>query len=170
MTPARDTAASGPPANEPRDFLLGLYERMVLIRAFEEREGQVPEDRREVVVVVPTHEDGCHAIAEEPQDLLDLDPLVREVAGELVLEVACDDDLLRLHAVQHPTEALQDHAPLEARDGDALLREGALEPEVQVGDHEGALVAEKEGEVARDLHALGHLEAVHRREQRERAR
>src|SRR5204863_514266 len=59
--------------------------------------------------------------------------------------------------------AFKDHAALESRDRDALLREGPFEPEVEVRDHEGPFVSQEEGEVPRRLHALRNLEPVHRR-------
>ena len=68
------------------------------------------------LVVIPADEDRLHAVLEEPQDLLHLDPFVDEVLRELVLEVPRDDDLLRLVPVEHLAEALEDHAPLEPRD------------------------------------------------------
>ena len=80
--------------------------------------------------MVPADEHGLRAVLHEPEDLLHLDPLVHEVPGELVLEVPGDDDLFRLRAVEHRAEALEDHASLQARDSDALLREGPLEAEL----------------------------------------
>ena len=49
-----------------------------------------------------------------------------------MLEVAGDDHLFRLRAVEHLTEAFEDHAALESRDRDALLRERPFESEVKV--------------------------------------
>jgi len=80
-----------------------------------------------------------------------------------VLEVPRDDDLLRLRPVEHGPEPVQRHAALEPRDRDALLRERALEAEVEIGDDEGPFVPEEEGEVPCRLDALRDLEPVHDR-------
>src|SRR5437764_990227 len=128
------------------------------VRAGVQREVQIPEDRREVVVMIPADEHRLRAVSDEPEDLLHLDPFVDQVLRELVLEVAGDDYLFRLRAVEHLTEAFKDHAALESRDRDALLREGPFEPEVEVRDHEGPFVSQEEGEVTRRVHAVRDLE------------
>src|SRR5437016_12707218 len=133
------------------------------VRAGVQREVQIPEDRRQVIVMVPADEHRLRAVSDEPEDLLHLDPFVDQGLRELVLEVAGDDHLFRLRPVEHLAEAFEDHPALESRDRDALLREGPFEPEVEVRDHEGPFVPQEEGEVPRRLHALRNLEAVHRR-------
>src|SRR5205807_9636605 len=96
---------------ERRDLLVPVDDRVPAdVRPVVQREVEVPEDRREVVVVIPADEDRLHAVLEEPQDLLHLDPFVDEVLRELVLEVPRDDDLLRLVTVEHLAEALGSRA------------------------------------------------------------
>src|SRR5713226_9948593 len=147
---------------EGRDLLVPVDDRVAAdVCARVEREIQISEDRREVVVVVPPDQYSRHAIFEKPQHLLHLDPLVDEVLRELVLEVPRDDDLLRFAAVEHLAQPLEDDASLEARDRAALLCERPLEAEMKIGNHEGPLVAEEKGEVARRLDALRDLDAVH---------
>jgi len=111
------------------------------VRAGVQGQVQVAEDRRQIVVVIPSDQNRGHAIFQEPEHLLHLDPLVDEVLRKLVLEVPSDDDFLRLPAVEHLAEPLEDHPPLEPRDRDPLLGECPLEAEMQVGDHEGPFVA-----------------------------
>src|SRR5437899_12922600 len=110
---------------------------------------EIAEDRREVVVVVPPDQDWGDALLQEPQDLLHFDPLVHEVLRELVFEVARDDDLLGLPAVEHLAQSFEDDSSLESRDRDALLRERPLETEMQVRDHEGPFVANELRKVSR---------------------
>ena len=131
------------------------------VRSRVEGQVEIAEDRREVVVVVPPDQDRRDALLQEPQDLLHFDPLVHEVLRELVFEVARDDDLLGLPAVEHLAQSFEDDSSLESRDRDALLGECALESKVEVGDHKGPLVAEEECEIARGLNAFCDLDAVH---------
>ena len=101
---------------------------------------EVAQDRREKVVVVSPHDDRLRPLLEEPEDLLDLYPLVREVLRELVLEVPRDDQLLRFIRLEEAGEPLEDLPPLEPRDRHPLFREGGLEPEVEVANRDRALL------------------------------
>src|SRR5256885_80538 len=147
---------------EGRHLLVSVDDRVPSdVRASIQRQVQISEDRREVIVMVPADEHRLRTVPDEPEDLLHLDPFVDQVLRELVLEVAGDDHLVLLRSVEHLAEALEDHTPLESRDRDALFRKGTFEPEVEIRDHEGPFVPQEEGEVPRRLHALRDLEAVH---------
>ena len=111
--------------------------------------------------MVPPHDDRLRPLLEESEDLLDLHPLVGEVLGELVLEVPRDDQLLGLVRVEEAGEPLEDLPPLEPRDRHPLLREGRLEPEVEVADRDGPLLLEPQPEVARRPEVRRDLDLVH---------
>src|SRR5207249_11383866 len=66
-----------------------------------------PTRRSSDLVVVPPDDDRLRPLLEEPEDLLDLHPLVREVLRELVLEVPRDDQLLGLVRVEQAGEPLR---------------------------------------------------------------
>ena len=147
---------------EGRHFLVPVDDRVPAeVRAGVQGQIQVAEDRREIVVVIPSDQDRGHAILQEPEHLLHLDPFVDEVLRKLVLEVPGDDDFLRLPAVEHLAEPLEDHAPLEPGDRDALLGEGSLEAKMEIRYYQGPLVAEEQREVSGRLDAPRDLEAVH---------
>src|SRR2546427_3341789 len=148
---------------ERRDLLVPVDDRVSAdVHAGIQREVQIPEDRREIVVMIPADEHGGRAVSDEPEDLLHLHPLVDQVLRELVFEVAGNDHLFRLRPVEHLAEAFEDHTSLEPRDRHALLRQGPFESEMEVRDHEGSFLTKKEGEVPSRLHALRDLDTVHR--------
>ena len=151
-------------------LLVAVHERVAAeVVAVVEFHPEVPEDRCEEVVVVPPDDDRLRPLLEEPEDLLDLHPLVREVLRELVLEVPRDDQPLGLVRVEEAGGPLQDLPPLEPGDRDPLLREGRLEPEVEVADRDRALPLEQEGEVAGHGHAGRDFDLVHRLSKQGRA-
>src|SRR5439155_206180 len=102
------------------------------VRAGVQREVQIPEDRRQVIVMIPADKHRLRAVSDEPEDLLHFDPFVDQVLRELVLEVAGDDHLFRLRAVEHLAQAFEDHAALESRDWQMIVYDSILLPSVTI--------------------------------------
>src|SRR5437879_8920853 len=107
-----------------RNLLVTVDDRVAAeVRSRMQGQVEIAEDRREVVVVVPPDEDRRDAVLQEPQDLLHFDALVHEVLRELVFEVARDDYLLCLPAVEHLAQTFEDDSSLESSTRDALRSE-----------------------------------------------
>lgn len=127
-----------------------------------ENDTVLPQNESEVVVVVASdhfERDSPGQGADEPSHVL---PFLSEVPGEVVLEVACDDDLRWpefVHGFKHVVLYLDG---LHTWEADALALEGGLIAKVQVGDHQHIAVKQQRCSSWEDLDVISHSVSSHR--------
>ena len=88
---------------------------------------------REVVVVVAADHDQVDEVRHRAHERVDIVPFLGEVSREIVLQVTCDNEMVRCYGVHDFSEVLSDPGSLHPWQAKSLMLQGSLAPQMEIG-------------------------------------